>query len=201
MRVRVVAARILRLARLPAAQRVRCLAGVDCAVVLERGHVRPERDIETAMERHADTVWRVCMLHFSERQDAQDAFQNTFLKYALADEVRFNGEEHRKAWLIRTASNACRDMLRSAARRRTTPDAAGKLEELRAADASEQPGSALSDVADAMRSLSDPPRTPLYLSLYEGYTAPEIARMVDAPVNTVYTWISRGKAALRERLQ
>ena len=69
------------------------------------------------MERHADTVWRVCMLHFSERQDAQDAFQNTFLKYALADSARFENEEHRKAWLIRTASNACKDILRASARR------------------------------------------------------------------------------------
>ena len=119
------------------------------------------------MERHADTVWRVCMLHFSERQDAQDAFQNTFLKYALADGARFENEEHRKAWLVRTASNACKDILRASAR----------------------------------RSLDDPPRTPLYLSVYEGYTAPEIADLLEAPVNTVYTWISRGKAALRGLLR
>ncbi len=33
------------------------------------------------MEQHADAVWRVCVLHFSERQDAQDAFQNAFIKY------------------------------------------------------------------------------------------------------------------------
>ena len=43
-------------------------------------------------------------------------------------------------------------------------------------------------------------RQPLYLSLYEGYTAPEIATMVDAPVNTVYSWIARGKMLLKEAL-
>lgn len=58
-----------------------------------------------------------------------------------------------------------------------------------------------SEVVDAIRSLDDPPRTPLYLSVYEGYTAPEIADLLEAPVNTVYTWISRGKAALRGLLR
>ena len=67
-------------------------------------------------------------------------------------------------------------------------------------DPAVQPASFESEVADAMRSLDDPPRTPLYLSLYEGYTAPEIARMVDAPVNTVYSWIARGKQQLKEVL-
>jgi RNA polymerase sigma-70 factor (ECF subfamily) len=52
-----------------------------------------------------------------------------------------------------------------------------------------------------MQSLPDPPRTPLYLALYEGYTAPEIAAMLSAPVNTIYSWINRGKKQLREALQ
>ncbi len=51
-----------------------------------------------------------------------------------------------------------------------------------------------------MRALDDPPRTPLYLSIYEGYSAPEIASLLDAPVNTVYSWISRGRAQLRSAL-
>ena len=52
----------------------------------------------------------------------------------------------------------------------------------------------------AMHDLGDPPRTAVYLALYEGYTAPEIARMLDVPVNTVYSWISRGRKILQEVL-
>ena len=52
----------------------------------------------------------------------------------------------------------------------------------------------------AFHALDDPPRLPLYLAVYEGYTAPEIARMLDAPVNTVYSWISRGRKLLKEAL-
>lgn len=56
------------------------------------------------------------------------------------------------------------------------------------------------EIMEAFRSLDDPPRLPLFLSLYEGYTAPEIAEIVDAPVNTVYSWIARGKKMLKEAL-
>ena len=51
-----------------------------------------------------------------------------------------------------------------------------------------------------MDALGDPPKTQLYLALYEGYTAKEISRMCDMPEGTVYSWISRGKKRLREVL-
>lgn len=171
------------------------------SVMPPKERMRPQQDIEEAMHKHADAVWRVCVLHFPERQDAQDAFQNTFLNYALAVDARFNDEEHRKAWLLRAASNACKDLWRASSRRAARQAASDNLAIVEATDSSTQPGSFSSEVIDAMRGLDDPPRTPLYLSLYEGYTAPEIADMLAAPVNTVYTWIARGKATLRELLR
>ena len=152
------------------------------------------------MERHGDTVWRVCLLSLRHEADAQDAFQDTFMRYALADATAFEGDEHRKAWLIRVATNACRDMLRRASRRTSVGLDEGLDQLVAASDPEEQPGSAVHEVIDAMRALDDPPRTPLYLALYEGYTAPEIAALVDAPVNTVYPWISRGRKQLKEAL-
>lgn len=152
------------------------------------------------MERHGDTVWRVCLLSLRHEADAQDAFQDTFMRYALADATAFEGDEHRKAWLIRVATNACRDMLRRASRRTSVGLDEGLDQLVAASDPEEQPGSAVHEVIDAMRALDDPPRTPLYLALYEGYTAPEIAALVDAPVNTVYSWISRGRKQLKEAL-
>ncbi|WP_347264363.1 RNA polymerase sigma factor [Adlercreutzia faecimuris] len=162
--------------------------------------MRPGDDIEQAMERHGDTVWRVCLLSLRHEADAQDAFQDTFMRYALADATAFEGDEHRKAWLIRVATNACRDMLRRASRRTNVGLDEGLDQLVAASDPEEQPGSAVHEVIDAMRALDDPPRTPLYLALYEGYTAPEIAALVDAPVNTVYSWISRGRKQLKEVL-
>lgn len=152
------------------------------------------------MEQHADTVWRVCVLYFPAHADAQDAFQDTFMKYALSDATAFEGDEHRKAWLIRVCANVCKDMLKAAARKNVPLDESGVADHAASADPSVQPASLAGEVVDAMRALDDPPRTPLYLAIYEGYTAPEIAQMVDAPVNTVYSWIARGKKQLKEAL-
>lgn len=162
--------------------------------------MRSQADIEQVINRHGDTVWRVCTLYFAAHADAQDAFQDALMKYALADGASFNDEEHRKAWLIRVTTNVCKDMLRAASRRNVSLDEAECAERAVSSDASAQPASFSSEVVDAMQALDDPPRTPLYLSLYEGYTAPEIAQLVDAPLNTVYSWIARGKKQLKEAL-
>lgn len=155
------------------------------------------------MTLYADTVWRVCALYFPCKADREDAFQETFVRYALADDTTFANAEHRKAWLIRVARTRCLDMLKAAERTRTLggedalESAQGTATEAGTLD---QPGSFTSEVLNALQDLDDPPRTPLYLALCEEYTAPEIAHLLDAPVNTVYSWISRGKQRLREAL-
>lgn len=161
--------------------------------------MRAQADIEQAIGAHGSAVWRVCVLHLGRGGDAEDAYQSAFLKYALADTVFFEGEEHRKAWLIRVAGNTCKDMLRAASRRdEPLGDSANQVPS--PSDPLAQPASFHSEVVDAMRTLPDPPRTPLYLSLCEGYAAADIADMLGAPVNTVYSWISRGKKMLKEAL-
>lgn len=162
--------------------------------------MRSNGDVEQAIDVYGNSVWRACVLYFGPGADAQDAFQETFCKYAF-NEVLFTGEEHRKAWLIRVATNVCKDMLKAAHRKTVSidddaaPIALGKL------GADESSDGTFAEVLAAMQGLTDPPRTPVYLALYEGYTAPEISAMLDAPVNTVYSWIARGKKQLREVLK
>lgn len=162
--------------------------------------MRATHDIESAIRLHADTVWRVTALYFKSEQDRQDAFQDAFLRYALSDKI-FVDEEHRKAWLIRVTRNRCLDVLKSAAHRELLVDE----ETFAQVSATEQPDThptdTYHDVIDALRSLADPPRTPLYLSLVEEYPATDIAKMMDVPVNTVYSWVARGKKKLKEALR
>lgn len=162
--------------------------------------MRTTQDIEQTLAEYGPHVWRACALYFPCEADAEDAYQEAFLRYALADTATFNSDEHKKAWLLRVATNICKDVLKSQARK-VVPLESELSEGLSCgADSPSQPGSFTSEVVSVMRSLDDPPRTPLYLALCEGYSAPEIAQMVDSPVNTVYSWISRGKMLLREAL-
>ena len=151
------------------------------------------------IDNHGDTVWRACVLYFGQNPEAQDAFQETVIKYASCD-TTFNDEEHKKAWLIRAATNVCKDMIKAAHRSNLSLDDDAQSYCIASSDSDAQPGSTKSEIVDAMLALPDPPRTPVYLSIYEGYTAPEIAEILEAPVNTVYSWIARGKEQLKEAL-
>lgn len=161
--------------------------------------MRASTDIERAMAAHGDAVWRACLLYL-QPTDAEDVFQDVFLKFALHD-APFNSGTHEKAWLLRVAINACKDVLKSARQRTASVD---ELEEQgRAGElgcTSDEAARELSYILDAMDALGDPPKTQLYLALYEGYTAREISQMTGMPEGTVYSWISRGKKQLREAL-
>lgn len=80
--------------------------------------MRSEQEAIQAIERYADTVRRICMLHLKNHADTEDIFQTVFLKYALYPGA-FESDAHEKAWIIRVTVNACRDLLKSFFRSRT----------------------------------------------------------------------------------
>ena len=74
--------------------------------------MRREAEVNRAVDQYGDTIQRICMIHLKNHADTQDIFQEVFLKYALSTAV-FEDERQEKAWLIRVAVNACRDLLKS----------------------------------------------------------------------------------------
>ena len=154
--------------------------------------MRSEYEVNAAVERYADTVKRLCMVHLKNTADTEDIFQTVFLKYALSS-AEFESREHEKAWFIRVTINACKDMLKSFFRSRTVP-----LEEL-----AELPADMSEDkrkVLEAVLSLPDKYKEAVYLHYYEDYTAQEIGRILGKNVNTVYTLLNRARQMLREKL-
>lgn len=137
-------------------------------------------------------VRRLCLLHLKNEADAEDIFQTVFLKYALST-AAFENEEHEKAWFIRVTINACHDLLRSLFRHSTVP-----LEELVDLPAQAPPDTR--HVLQAVLSLPEKYRDVVYLHYYEGFTAPEIGRILKKNVNTVYSLLTRAKNLLREKL-
>lgn len=154
--------------------------------------MRSEQEANRAIERYADTVRRICMIHLKNHADTEDIFQNVFLKYVLST-TAFESEEHEKAWFIRVTINACRDFLRSFFRSRTV-----SLDTLL-----DQPAELTQEdhtVLEAVLALPPKYRDVVYLHYYEGYTAPQIGQILKKNVNTIYTLLGRAKQALRETL-
>lgn len=154
--------------------------------------MRSEQEANRAIERYADTVRRICMIHLKNHADTEDIFQNVFLKYVLSTAV-FENEEHEKAWFIRVTINACRDLLKSFSRSRTV-----SLDTLldQPAELTQQDHTVL----EAVLALPPKYRDVVYLHYYEGYTAPQIGQILKKNVNTIYTLLTRAKQALRETL-
>ena len=154
--------------------------------------MRSEQEVDTAIGRYADLIRRLCMVHLKNEADTEDIFQTVFLKYALSS-ASFENAEHEKAWFIRVTVNACRDLLRSFFRSRTVP--LDEILEMPAAEATDH-----REVLEAVLSLPQKYKDVVYLHYYEGYTAPQIGRLLGKKVNTVYTLLTRAKQLLRERL-
>ncbi|MBR2790009.1 MAG: sigma-70 family RNA polymerase sigma factor, partial [Eggerthellaceae bacterium] len=72
-----------------------------------------DQRFERLVERYQQDVLRTCFLYLRDKTLAEDATQETFLRLFRYD-GKFNDAEHEKAWLIRVASNICKDVLKSA---------------------------------------------------------------------------------------
>lgn len=151
-----------------------------------------EEEVNSAIEKYSDMVLRLCMVNLKNSADAEDIFQTVFLKYALSQKT-FESTEHEKAWLIRVTVNACRDLMKSFSRKHTI-----SIEELTEYIPDVTPEKYA--VIDAVRSLPKQYRDVIYLHFYEGYTAPEIAGILNRNPNTVYTHLRKGKEMLKEML-
>ena len=154
--------------------------------------MRSEEEANRAVEKYADTVRRICIVHLKNHADTEDIFQTVFLKYVLSS-VSFENEEHEKAWFIRVTVNACKDLLKSFFRSRTV-----SLDEI-IEKPSEMPQNNR-EVLEAVLELPEKYRDVVYLYYYEEYTAPEIGRILRKKENTVYTLLKRARKILKDKL-
>lgn len=154
--------------------------------------MKSDYEVNRAVDRYADTVRRICLLHLKNYHDTEDIFQTVFLKYLLYD-GEFENEEHEKAWIIRVAINACKDFLKSFYRRNIVPLEAAQ-------DIASNSGTEKSDVLEAVLSLPKKYKDAVYLFYYEGYNAAEISEIIKKKENTVYTLLSRARKLLKEKL-
>lgn len=131
-------------------------------------------------------------MYLKNHEDCEDIFQDVFIKYATSTK-RFEDSGHLKAWILRVSINRCKDWLKRSARRDRP------LEEIYGLALEETDGRR--EVLEAVTLLPEDYRTVVYLHYYEGYTAPEIGKLIRKNTNTVYTWLGRARDMLKERLE
>lgn len=147
----------------------------------------PERLVDT----YADTILRVCYTYLRSTQDAEDICQDVLLK-VLQRPQRFFSADHERAWIIRVAANACKDLLKSRGTRATValddapePASAPHATEARLTAQSRS-------VLQSVMNLPANYRVAIYLHYYEGYSIKQIAELVGASESAIATRLSRG---------
>jgi len=143
--------------------------------------------VESIVAEYGDMLFRICLVMLCNEQDAQDAVQDTFCKYMEHAPV-FRGVEHEKAWLIKVASNRCRDIYRGRMRHPTV-----NLEEI--SEYCEMPEQ--SGVLAELMGLPVKLKEVIYLHYIEGYKTEEIAKMMGITSNAVKKRMQRGRKILR----
>lgn len=158
-----------------------------------QNNLRSDAFLYDAMERCGDAVYRLALCRLGGRADAEDVYQEVFLRL-LRDTTDFRDDEHLKAWLLRVTVNCCNDLRRSAWFRRTAP-----LEAAPDAAAPAQDGN--DELWQAVRALPDDLRIVVWLHYVEGYGTDEIAPLVGCRPATVRTRLHRARKKLRLELE
>ncbi len=155
--------------------------------------MKSEQDLNLAIENYADTVKRICMLYLKNTADTEDIFQNVFLKY-YNNSAHFKNEEHKKAWIIRVTINECKDLLKSFFRKNTV--CVDEMSNIKTDGGLNENA----HVRQAVLNLPQKYKLPIYLHYFEGYSAVEIGKILNKNTNTIYTFLSRGRQALKSSL-
>ena len=144
---------------------------------------------EAVIRRYSDMVYRLAFARTGNRSDAEDLYQEVFLRY-LTRAPAFTSEDHRKAWLLRVAVNCANRFHTAPWRKRTEP----------LSEALSVPAPEGEDLWEELRRLPERDRTVLHLYYYEDMTTEEIAKMLDRNPATVRSQLLRARAKLKKLL-
>lgn len=171
--------------------------------------------VQHVISAYSDTVYRLAYAMMRNRSDADDIYQEVFLRYIRRKPV-FHSPEHARAWMLRVTANCCRNHWKS-------PWADGRMEPLERQDGSgdsydilekTEAGMPGADPArqvqerwrrEQLRSgvgeLPEQYRLVIHLYYYEELSTEEIARLLHRRASTVRTQLVRARQQLKAILE
>lgn len=144
-----------------------------------------------AMNKHGDEVYRLALCRLQNKTDAEDVYQEVFLKL-FSTKTDFKDDEHLKAWLLRVTINKCCDLRRCVWFKNKTL--------LENEIVSEMPDEYI-DLWQSISVLSKDLRTVIWLHYVEGYKTEEISQILKCNPSTIRTKLYRARKKLRKDLE
>ena len=146
--------------------------------------------LEELVNKHENTLFRAALAILGDVHGAEDAVQETFLRY-LEKRPELKDENHERAWLLKVTANLCKSALRSKNRHPT----------VELLDVYPAPDGETGDLVEAVLELPANQRAAVHLFYYEGYSTEEIAAILGQRPGTVRSHLSRAREALRQKLK
>ena len=157
-------------------------------------NVKPSRAddfTEAVLREYSDMVYRLALSRLKHKADAEDVFQDVFLKFIQSGKS-FDNAEHLKAWLIRVTINCCNNLRTTAWFRHTVA-----LEDDLVSEADEEK----SEVYYAVLELPPKYRMVIHLFYYEDLSITEINEALNIKASTIASQLNRARSILRKKLK
>ena len=160
----------------------------------------PEDDFKKTYDALSDAVFRFCLMRTSDREQALDLTQETFLRFW--NELSKNKNiKNRRAFLFTVARNLVIDSYRkkkSLSLESVLVEGSEDKHESLAFDAKIEINSEADNLKRSINALDDIYRDAVYLRCVEEMKPKEIALVIGQSVNVVSVRISRGLSLLRK---
>lgn len=165
----------------------------DNQLLVRRAQRGDQKAIEALLREHYDSVRAVCHRIVINSDDADDATQLALIAIVKAL-TSFDGRSKFSTWVYRIATNAALDELRRI-RRRGIPHDEDTFAHLSTPDAATAVDAQL-DVSAALQRVPEEFRVVLVLRHIADLDYDDIALILNIPVGTVRSRLSRGRAQL-----
>ena len=142
--------------------------------------------VDEIVDKYADMVFRIAFTHTKNRTDADDVFQEVFLKLCKSGIV-FESTEHIKAWLIKVTISTSRKLFTSAWNKKVVELPRDLPHEDRD----------YTGVLDAVKSLPQKYRSVVYLFYFEDMPINEISKTLKVKESTIKSQLSRARNLLK----
>lgn len=146
-------------------------------------------EIKDMYERNISRLYKIAYIYFkADNGKIEDSIQDVFLQ-VIDKNIRFTSLEHEKAWFIVSLKNRCKNILKRKWNEETELDF-----DVESSDEND-------NTLEKVLNLPEKYKLPIYLFYYEGYSCVEIAKMMNAPENTVYSYMNRGRNLLKLEIE
>ncbi len=152
-----------------------------------------ENEYLRIVDLYADTVYKIAISYSTQKQDAEDIFQNVFLKL-YKNKKDFQDEDHIRKWLIKVTVNESKNIWKTFWNRNVD-----SIDEL-----NKEPIFLSEDKSElyyAVQELEPKYRIVVHLYYYEGYSVKEISEVLKVKETTIQTRLLRARRQLKSKLK